>query len=154
MAPSTLADYDPMWLTSAKDACKTPSSGDPTLVIGQGQSAFVPLDEDEVVPIEPGPQGGHHMWLALRVTGLRQMGSRLTLGGRYPDLAYELPAFIVLLTLRKAAENHCESHGVRFQVDRGIAVEKVQGQALDIEIALEDPDGDVATAVKRVVIAP
>jgi hypothetical protein len=154
IAPSALADYDPTWITSAKDACKTPSSGAPTLVIGQGQSAFVPLGEGEVVPIEPGPQGGHHTWLALRVAGLRQMGSRLTLGGRYPDLAYELPAFMVTLTLRRAAEDHCEIYGVRFQVDRGIAVDAIRGKALDIELALEDPDGDVATAVKRVVIAP
>jgi hypothetical protein len=154
IAPSALADYDPMWIASAPDACKTPSSGEPAIVVGQGESAFAHLEDSEVVPIEAGPQGGHHVWLALRVTGLRQMGSRLTLGGYFPELAYELPPFILHLTLRRAGEDHCEIYGVRLQVDRGVPVETIRGQALDIDIHLEDPNGDVATAMKPVVIAP
>lgn len=153
IAPSALADYDPMWIASAKDACKTPSSGDPVVVIGQGDSAFAPLQDSEVVPIEAGPQGGHHVWLALRVTGLRQMGSRLTVEGYFPDLAFELLPFSSQITLRKAGD-HCEIYGIRFQVDRGVPVETIQGQALDIDILLEDLNGDVATAMKKVVIAP
>ncbi|WP_437590656.1 hypothetical protein [Sorangium sp. So ce1000] len=154
IAPSALADYDPRWIASASDACKTPSSGGPAVVIGQGQSAFASLEHGEVVPIEAGPQGGHHVWLALRVTGLRQMGSRLTVDGYFPDLGFELLPFTSQVTLHKAGEGLCEILGVRFQVDRGLSVEAVRGQALDIEIALEDPNGDVATAAQRVVISP
>ncbi|WP_433933124.1 hypothetical protein AB3662_02845 [Sorangium cellulosum] len=152
--PSTLADHDPAWIASANDACKTPSSGDPAVVIGQGERAFAPLEHGDVVTIEPGPQGGHHVWLALRVTGLRQMGSRLTVGGRYPDLAFELPSFTSLVTLRRAGDAGCEIYGVRFQVDRGLPVDSVRGRTLDAEIVLEDPNGDVATAAQRIVIAP
>ena len=123
-------------------------------MLGQGESAFAPLQDSEVVPIEAGPQGGHHVWLALHVNGLRQMGSHLTVRGYFPDLAYELPPFTSRVTLRKAGEDHCEIHGVRFQVDQGISVEAVRGRALDIEVVLEDPNGDVATAMKRVAIAP
>jgi hypothetical protein len=154
IAPSALADYDPMWIVSAPDACKTPSSGDPAVVLGQGESAFAPLENSEVVPIEAGTQGGHHVWLALRVTGLRQMGSRLTVRGYFPDLAFELLPSASHVTLRKAGEKHCEIYGIRFQVDQGLSVETVRGRVLDIEIVLEDPNGDVATAMKRVVIAP
>ncbi|WP_437571300.1 hypothetical protein [Sorangium sp. So ce542] len=154
IAPSALDDHDPMWIASAKDACKTPSSGDPAIVIGQGESAFAPLDEGEVVPIEAGPQGGHHVWLALRVTGLRQMGSRLRVGGYFPELERELLPFTALVTLRRAGEGRCEIYGIRFQVDRGLSVEAVRGRALDVEVALEDPNGDAATAAQRVVIAP
>lgn len=154
IAPSALADYDPLWITSASDACKTPSSGAPAVVIGQGQSAFAALEHGEVVPIEAGPQGGHHVWLALRVTGLRQMGSRLTVEGYFPELEFELLPFSVQVTLHKAGEDRCEIDGVRFQVDRGLPVEAVRGQPLDIEVALEDPNGDVATAAQRVVISP
>lgn len=154
IAPSALADHDPMWITSAPDACKTPSSAAPAVVIGQGESAFAPLDDSEVVSIEAGPQGGHHVWLALRVNGLRQMGSHLTVQGYFPDLAYELPPFTSRITLRRAGEDQCEIYGVRFQVDQGISVEAVRGRALDIEVVLEDPNGDVATAMKRVAIAP
>ncbi|WP_437944640.1 hypothetical protein WME98_27195 [Sorangium sp. So ce296] len=154
VAPSALDDHDPMWIASAKDACKTPSSGEPAIVIGQGESAFAPLDEGEVVPIEAGPQGGHHVWLALRVTGLRQMGSRLRVGGYFPELERELLPFTALVTLRRAGEGRCEIYGIRFQVDRGLSVEAVRGRALDVEVALEDPNGDAATAARRVVIAP
>ncbi|MDI3283900.1 hypothetical protein [Polyangium sp. 15x6] len=151
--PSSLAAYDPAWIQSAEDACKTASSGDPALVVGQGQMAFASLAEGEVVPIEQGPQGGHHVWLALRVTGLRQMGSKLKVGGFYPDLDYELPPFSSQVTLRKA-DDHCEIYGIRFQVDRGIAVGTVRGLPLDIDFTLTDPTGDAATARTQVVIAP
>jgi hypothetical protein len=154
IAPSALADHDPMWIASAPDACKTPSSGDPVVVIGRGESAFAPLEDGEVVSIEAGPQGGHHAWLALHVTGLRQMGSRLTVRGAFPDLAFELYPATSLVTLHKTGEDLCEIYGIRFQVDHGLSVEAVRGRTLDIEIVLEDPNGDVATAMKRVVIAP
>ncbi|WP_437486179.1 hypothetical protein WME75_02885 [Sorangium sp. So ce1014] len=154
IAPSALDDHDPRWIASAPDACKTPSSGDPEVVIGQGERAFAPLDEGEAVPIEAGPQGGHHVWLALRVTGLRQMGSRLRVGGYFPELAFELLPFTAQVTLRRAGEGRCEIYGIRFQVDRGLLVEAIRGRALDVEIALEDPNGDLATAARRVVIAP
>ncbi|WP_437968409.1 hypothetical protein WMF04_03565 [Sorangium sp. So ce260] len=154
IAPSALDDHDPTWIAEARDACKTPSSGDPEIVIGQGESAFAPLEDGEVVPIEAGPQGGHHVWLALRVTGLRQMGSRLEVGGYFPELAFELLPFTARVTLRSAGQGRCEIYGIRFQVDRGLAVDNVRGRALDVEIALEDPNGDVATAARRVVIAP
>ncbi|XXX77943.1 hypothetical protein WMF30_04115 [Sorangium sp. So ce134] len=152
--PSALDDHDPAWIASASDACKAPSSGDPEIVMGQGESAFAPLDEGEAVPIEAGLQGGYHVWLALRVTGLRQVGSRLTVGGRFPELAIELPPFTALVAMRRAGEGRCEIHGIRFRVDRGRPVESIRGQALDVEIALEDPDGDAATAAQRIVIAP
>jgi hypothetical protein len=154
IAPSALADHDPAWIASAPDACKTPSSGPAAVVIGQGEDAFAPLGDSEVVAIEAGPQGGHHVWLALRVNGLRQMGSRLTVGGSFPELAHELPPFTSLVALRRAAKGQCEIYGVRFQVDQGLSVEAVRGRKLDIEVTLEDPNGDVATATKRVAIAP
>ncbi|WP_437654125.1 hypothetical protein [Sorangium sp. So ce1182] len=154
IAPSALADHDPTWIASARDACKTPSSDHPAVVIGQGDRAFAPLGDGEVMPIEAGPQGGHHVWLALRVEGLRQVGSRLTVGGHFPELAFELPPFTSQVTLRRAGDAGCEIYGIRFQVDRGLSVESVRGRALDVEIVLEDPDGDVATAARRIVIAP
>ncbi|MDI1450211.1 hypothetical protein QHF85_39595 [Polyangium sp. 6x1] len=153
LEPSSLAAYDPAWMQSAEDACKMASSGEPAIVVGKGQDAFAPLTEGEVVAIEQGPQGGHHVWLALRVTGLRQMGSTLKIGGVYPDLDYKLPPASSLATLRKAGD-HCELYGIRFQVDRGIEVESVRGLPLDVDLVLTDPTGDAATAKTRVVIAP
>jgi hypothetical protein len=153
LAPSALADHDPAWIVSATDACKTPAAGAPTLVLGKGSSAFASLAEGEVVAIEPGPQGGHHVWLALQVKGLRQMGSKVKVAGHYPALAFEVRSFTSQITLRKVGD-HCEIYGIRFQVDRDIPVETIKGQPLDIEVSLEDPNGDIATAEKQVIIAP
>lgn len=151
--PSSLAAYDPAWIQSAEDACKTAASGEPAIVVGKGQMAFASLTEGEVVPIEPGPQGGHHVWLALRVTGLRQMGSTLKVSGFYPDIDFKLPPFSSQITLRKAGD-HCEIYGIRFQVDRGIPVADVRGLSLDVAFTLTDPTGDAASARTEIVIAP
>ena len=152
--PSTLADHDPTWISSAPDACKTPSSGPPSIVLGQGSEGYAPLDEGEVVPIEAGAQGGYHVWLALRVTGLRQMRSRVTVHGRFTEDGAEVPPFTSSLTLRKAGAGQCAVHGIRFQVADGSSVASVRGQPLAIEVELRDPDGASAQASKRVVIAP
>lgn len=152
--PSGLGDYDPEWITSAPDACKTPSSGDPAIEIGQGQSAFAALAEGDVVPIEAGPQGGHHVWLALRVVGLRQMGSHLTVEGYFPELAFKVYPLTSIVNLRKAGEGQCQIYGIRLQVDWGLSVDAVHGRALDIKVTLKDTNGDAATATKQVVIAP
>lgn len=152
--PLDLLEYDPAWIEAAPDACKSPSSGAPEIVPGKGQSSFKVLEYGEVLPIEPGPQGGHHVWLALHARGLRQMGSQLTAGGSFPDLGVDLPVVRTVVTLRRAGEGLCEVHGIRLQVDHGLDIEAVKGQPLDVALSLEDPDGDVATAATRIVIAP
>lgn len=152
IAPSALPDYSPTWLASAEDACKTPTSGTPQLTIGQGRDSFSPVEENQVVPIEPGSQGGHHIWIALRIRGLRQMGSILSIDGYYPALDFRLLPFRSMITLHRTGGEECEIFGVRFQIDRDIPVAQVRGQALDMDIALEDPNGDLGTAQRRVVI--
>jgi hypothetical protein len=74
--------------------------------------------------------------------------------GAYPDLAAPLGPATSIVTLRKAGEDACEIYGIRVVVDHGLPVEAIRGQALDLEITLEDPNGDVATAMKQVFIAP
>jgi len=148
-----LPAYDPAWIDSAKDACKTLSK-EPSLELGKGQQAFAPLVEGEVVSLEPGPQGGHHVWLAMRSTGLRQMGSIVTISGRLPDLSFDVPPFSSQIALHRAGPDQCEIFGVRFQIDRGIDVEAVLGQTLDVDVVLRDPSGDQAEVKRRVSIAP
>ncbi|MFO0757297.1 MAG: hypothetical protein U0359_12450 [Byssovorax sp.] len=154
VAPSTLSAYDPSWIATAPDACKTPSSGPPAIVIGRGNDAYAPVSEGEVVPIEAGPQGGYHVWLALRVEGLRQLGTEMTITGYFPDRDVTLSPFTALVTLRKAEGGQCEIHGIRFQVTRAEDVEEVRGQPIEVHVALTDPNGDSAEADARLVIAP
>lgn len=151
---SNLSEFDLDWLVSAPDACKSPASGAPVMEIGQGAHAFATLQDGEAVTIEPGSQGGHHVWLALRLSGIRQMGSVLRIVGTFPDLAFELLPFQAQITLRKAGLGLCEVYGVRFQVDRGITADAIAGQPLDMAVSLEDPNGTAVSGNKRVVIAP
>jgi hypothetical protein len=50
---------------------------DPGLVLGQGEEAFVRLDPGGRLVPEHGPQGGQHVWGALRATGISPGGYRL-----------------------------------------------------------------------------
>jgi len=43
---------------------------EPTVDIGTGESSFEPLTDGQDVTLVRGSQGGHHMWMSLRVDGL------------------------------------------------------------------------------------
>lgn len=152
IVPTSLSDADPHWLDTAPDACKQSLSDLPTLTIGKGETEFSDLDPGEEVTIEAGPQGGHHVWTALHVYGIRQMGSTLTVGGSYPSLGYSLPPYQWTVTLRKSSDSECEVYGIRFQVDRGIPVESILGQPFHMVVNLKDQNGAEVKAEQDVVI--
>ncbi|MEK6607742.1 MAG: hypothetical protein AABZ30_08795 [Myxococcota bacterium] len=61
----------------ASDAGASPSddaSGGASLVVGTGEKTFVALDDVAGVPLIEGPQGGYHVWIALRA---REIGPRV-----------------------------------------------------------------------------
>ena len=153
---SQLEAANPAWLEAAPDACRPEGlSVTPSLTLGKGQSMFEPLEELSQVPIEPGAQGGYHLWLALQSVGLRQAGSVLTVRARYPELGFELPPFESSINLRTVKNSDaCEIYGVRLQVDRGIEVEQVRGMKLELEVELSDAAGGTALAQQSVVVAP
>lgn len=136
------------------DVCKPHDGAAPVVVVGQGREAFVELGDHEVVQLEAGAQGGHHVWLAVWVTGLERTGSVLSLRGFFPQLGVEIPPFTAGVTFHEA-EGHagCELFGIRFQVDRGLGIEEVLGQTLEVEITIEDTMGDVGTGSKTMTLA-
>jgi len=42
----------------------------PAALLGTGDKCYVPLESNDTVPIIGGPQGGFHIWVALRSAGL------------------------------------------------------------------------------------
>ncbi len=44
--------------------------GPPAVLLGTGEKCYLPLAPSQTVPIVGGPQGGFHIWVALRSTGL------------------------------------------------------------------------------------
>jgi hypothetical protein len=141
------------WIANAPDACRGAVPAAPSLVLGEGLDGYAPLVPGATVPVEPGPQGGHHVWLALRTRGLRQLGSTLTVRGTYPALGIALPPMQNVVSLRRADEGGtCEIYGVRFQIDRGIPLDTVLGATLAIEATLTDPSGASAAVESTITI--
>jgi hypothetical protein len=140
-----LDGLDPSWLADAPDACR---EGDEAawLELGVGETSFAALATDQVVALEPGPQGGHHVWLAVRAYGVRQVGSTVTVRGELPSLAISVPELQRTVSLRRADAGACQLWGLRFQVDRGVSVEEVVGQPLVVGVTLEDATGRRAEA--------
>lgn len=151
--PESLAEYRANWFETAEDACKYNTDKPASLVIGQGASDFTPLKAGEIVHVEAGPQGGHHVWTALRMRGVRQLGSILTVSGTFPNLPYSLPPYQWIVTLRKAPEDQCELYGIRFQVDRGIPLESILGEPFSMQIELQDSDNTKLSATQLVTIS-
>jgi hypothetical protein len=141
------------WQDLAADACKVPGGGAPEVVIGEGRGAYSNLDEGQTMTVEAGPQGGHHVWLGVRTRQLRQSGSVLTVRGHLPDLATDVPPLSHVVTLHPAEAGCCEIFGVRFQVDREVALGALIGEVLEVEVEIEDDDGDVGIATRSVIIA-
>lgn len=55
-------------LVGCDEGPRCPVEGEPGLEIGQGETAFAPIDGTFVS--ETGPQGGAHVWVALRAWGI------------------------------------------------------------------------------------
>jgi hypothetical protein len=60
------------WLMSCAslDPCEAAADFPPTLTVSEGRGDFVPITDGAVLTLEPGPQGGEHVWISLRATGL------------------------------------------------------------------------------------
>jgi hypothetical protein len=135
------------------DVCKPLAGIEAIVVVGQGREEFATLAEDETVDLEAGPQGGHHIWIAVQMMGLHQGGSVLSVRGYFPDLDVAVPPFTSGVTFHETERSGCEIHGIRFQVDREMDLEAVLGERLELEVIVEDPSGDIGSATKTVRLA-
>ena len=90
------------------------------MIIGTGQTDFAPLADGQTLMLEQGPQGGHHLWIAVRMRNLRQSGSPTTLSAKLVDdpTSPIAPAAYVF-TFDRDEGNYCKLFGLRFQLDSG-----------------------------------
>lgn len=144
-----LPAYDPGW--------KTPSpcddGGAPVVVVGTGQGDYLPVTSGEVLQVEAGPQGGHHVWIAVRAKNLSRQGSVTTISGTFPELAYSPMPMSVVFTMNADEGGYCEIHGLRFQLDTGQAIEGLLGRALDVHVEIVDPKGEVGAGDASIVLS-
>jgi len=70
VSPSELEPYHPDWAVPPADACAPSPGARADVTLGQDGEPFVPLEPGTVLTPEWGPQGGTHVWLAIRMRGL------------------------------------------------------------------------------------
>jgi hypothetical protein len=149
--PSLLEEYNPDWW-KGKDICK-PYDGPPVLLIGKGLSDYLPTSDYYVAQLEAGPQGGYHIYIALRMKNLRQSGSITTLTAYVKELDLDVSPYIVIFTFDPDEGGYCELSGLRFQLDGTVPVSELLGKTVRVNANVKDKDGDVGTAERWVILS-
>lgn len=155
--PSALEDYTADWATSFADACKPQGHGAPEVEIGQGETSYQPLadagDGAEML-FEKGPQGGLHVWVAVRMRNLHQKGSITTISGSFPDLGTELGEIEVAYGYEPSAGGSCELYGLRYVIANSLNTsDAIAGAKLRLDVRVEDIAGDVGSGEAVVTLA-
>jgi hypothetical protein len=150
---SKLPAYTPSWASKTVDICKPQGAGDPVVVVGQGQADYLPIDDNATAQVEAGPQGGHHVWVALRLKNLTQSGSITSLSGHFPDLGYDVGPFNVIFTFDPDEGGYCKIYGLRFQLDIEHDINEMLGKTFEITATIKDKDGDSGVGKKTVKLS-
>ena len=146
-----LQPYSPTWATASNDPCKPAGGATPIVLVGQGQADYLPEMDGDTAQVEAGPQGGHHIWVALRAKGLRQSGSITSISGHFPDLNIDVGPFNVIFTMEPDEGGFCKLYGLRFQLDQVVPIDMLLGHPLDVTVT--DPDMDVGVGTRSVVLS-
>ena len=153
VAPATLADYTPGW-NQAPDACKPPDGGDPIVIVGQGQADYLPMEDGEVGQVEAGPQGGYHIWIAIRLKNLRQSGSITEVTGTFPGLGFDADPYKVIFTFDQDEGGYCKLPGLRFRLDTPEhPIEELLGKPVEVRVKVTDSEGAVGEGVRTVLLS-
>jgi hypothetical protein len=152
VSPSKLKDYAPGWASSG-DICKPSGGGAPVVTVGEGQSDYLPLADGDVAQVEAGPQGGHHVWIAVRMKNLRQSGSITSVTGYFPDLMITIAPFDVIFTYDQDEGGYCKLFGLRFQLDLSNNINTLLGHTMNVVVTVTDTDGSVGKGTKTVKLS-
>lgn len=118
VAEADLEDFVPDWQTAPPpDICRPSKPGPPEVILGTGQTDYAPLTDGQELQLEQGPQGGHHIWMAVRMKNLRQSGSTTTVSSTVVDGPQVLAPLAVVFTFDRDEGNYCKVSGLRYQVD-------------------------------------
>ena len=150
-----LEPYSPTWATDAPDICKPPNAGPPVVYLGTGQTDYLPITDGQTLQAELGPQGGHHIWMAVRMHNLKQSGSTTTLTATQPGTSLTVPASAYVFTFDADEGGFCKFFGLRFQLDaNGNDYKSLLGKPLDVTATIKDQSGAIGTATAHINLAP
>jgi len=152
--PEDLEPWRPAWAVDEPDVCKPAGAGAPEVVVGTGQTDYGTLADGETLEAERGPQGGHHLWIAVRLRNLKQAGSTVVLTATQPGTGLTVPPTSFVFTLDPDEGGYCKLHGLRYQLDNGGApIAEFLGKDLDVTVEVTDVAGARGRATKRVRVA-
>jgi hypothetical protein len=147
--------YSSDWAVNTPDICKPANAGPPVVQVGTGQSDYLPLGNGDTVQAEQGPQGGHHVWVAVRQENLKQSGSITTITSVQPTTGVTGPKTAVVFTFDPDQGGFCKLSGLRYQLDAdGADYHQFLGAPLDITVVIVDASGAKGTGVAHVQVAP
>lgn len=148
-----LEPYEADWPETAPDVCKPANAGPPVVQVGTGQSAYLPLTTGQTVQMEQGPQGGHHIWVAVRQENLKQSGSTTTLTSVVPTTGLAGPKTRFAFNFTPGEGGFCNLYGLRYQLDvDGTDYREFLGQPLDVRVTLQDASGTTGVGTAHVVV--
>jgi hypothetical protein len=151
--PTKLPPYSPSWSQASSDPCKPANAGAPIVIVGQGQADYLPMMDGDTAQVEEGPQGGHHIWVALRDKNLAQSGSITSVTGHFPDLGIDVGPFNVIFTFEVDEGGYCKLYGLRFQLDENDPIDELLGHPLDVKVTVTDPTMDVGVGTRHVILS-
>jgi len=155
VSPAALEPYESNWANDAPDACRPLNAGPPVVQVGEGQTDYLPLTAGETVQMEQGPQGGHHIWLAVRQENIKQQGSTTTITSVQPGTNLAGPQMSFVFTFEQDQGGFCKLSGLRYQLDiDGTDYHLFLGKPLDITVKITDQAGNTGTGKASVNIDP
>ena len=151
--PAKLPEYTPEW-AQAPDPCKPIGASDPTVVVGQGQADYLPMEDGEIGQVEAGPQGGYHVWVAIRMKNLLQSGSITEVTGTFPELGFDAAPYKVIFTFDQDEGGYCKLPGLRFRLDTPEhPIEELLGKQVEIRVKVTDKEDDVGEGTRTIVLS-
>jgi hypothetical protein len=150
LAPSEVRTVDPK-VKPGDDVCTLGATGAPQLTIGAGQTDYLPLAASPVLASEAGPQGGHHIWVAVRMRGLAQAGTVVTLNASQPG-GVKVRPYQVVFNLSQDEGGYCKLYGLRLQLDTESPISAFYNKPLLIQAEARDGAGRSATATATVTV--
>ncbi len=154
VAPASLETYTSNWPQTEPDSCSKPNGGPPQVFVGTGQTDYLALASGAEVRAEAGPQGGHHIWVAVRMTQLNQNGTTITITGVQPDTGLKAPRTSVVFSFEPDEGGFCKVYGIRYQLDGdGQPIENFLGRPLDVTAELRDRTGRLISATTHLRVA-
>jgi hypothetical protein len=151
--PKSLLPYAESWSKVTNDICKSAAGGAPIVTVGEGQADYLPMADLDEAQVEAGPQGGHHIWIAIRQKNLLQSGSLTRVTGHFPDLDLDVSPMQVIFTFDQDEGGYCKLYGMRFQLDQNHDIASLLGKVLKVTVKVTDKDGDVGTGERTVTLS-